>query len=84
MKCCKNCKHFQDAHYSRTYISPICTAHGGDDAGFFRQYVCGVDEARLYQPKLDKNSTPKQPGNPVTETGEGTEHGNKEEIAPPG
>lgn len=50
MKCCKQCKHFQDAHYSRTYISPICTAHGGDDASFFRQYICGIEEARLWEP----------------------------------
>ena len=66
MKCCKDCKHFQDGHYSRTYISPICTAHGGDDAGFFRQYVCGIDEARLFQPR--------------PETREGTEHDTQTKI----
>ena len=65
MKCCKNCKHFQDAHYSRTYISPICTAHGGDDAGFFRRYVCGIDAARLYQPR------------PETREGTEIEHGSR-------
>lgn len=70
MKCCKDCKHFTDAHYSKTYISPICTAHGGDDAGFFRQYVCGVDEARLFQPR--------------PETREGTEHDTQTKIQTPG
>lgn len=63
MKCCKQCKHFQDAHYSRTYISPVCIAHGGDDAVFMRQYICGLDEARLYQP--------------LPETREGTETENE-------
>lgn len=48
-KCCKDCKHFTDGRYSKTYISPICIAHGGDDASFFRKYVCGIEEARLWE-----------------------------------
>lgn len=60
MRACKDCKHFQDACYSRTYIVPICLAHGGDDASFMRKYICGIDEAKLYQPR--------------PETREGTEH----------
>lgn len=51
MKCCKDCKHFQDANYSRIYISPVCLAHGGDDAAFMRKYLCGIEDARLYQPR---------------------------------
>lgn len=50
MKCCKDCKHFLDAHYSKTYISPQCIQRGTDSAVFMRQYVCGLDGA-LYQPK---------------------------------
>ena len=44
--------YFQDAHYNRTYITPVCLAHGGDDAAFFRQYICGIEKARLYEPKV--------------------------------
>ena len=51
MKLCKDCRHFTDAHYSKVYITPICTVHGGDEATFMRGYICGVDEARLYEPK---------------------------------
>ena len=51
MRCCKDCKHFQDANYSRTYISPICLAHGGDDAAFMRRYICGIEDATLFQPR---------------------------------
>ena len=50
-KCCKDCRHFSDAHYNRTYVSPVCIAHGGDDASFMRQYICGIDKARLFEPK---------------------------------
>jgi hypothetical protein len=50
-KCCKDCRHFSDAHYNRTYVSPVCIAHGGDDASFFRQYICGIDKARLFEAK---------------------------------
>lgn len=74
MKCCKECKHFTDGRYSKIYISPVCIVHGGDDASFMRQYICGIEAARFYQPKIDENSTPKQPGDPVMETGEGTGH----------
>jgi hypothetical protein len=49
-KACIDCKHFTDANYSRTYISPICIVHGGDDAMFMRSYVCGL-EGKLYQQK---------------------------------
>lgn len=47
---CVSCRYFTDGHYSRTYISPICIAHGGDEATFMRDYICGIDEARLYEP----------------------------------
>ena len=50
-RCCINCRHFRDAHYSKTYIRPQCTQRGTDSAAYMRQYVCGVDEARLYQPR---------------------------------
>jgi hypothetical protein len=50
MKHCKDCKHFTDAHYNRTYISPVCLVHGGDDAAFMRQYICTLD-AKLFQAK---------------------------------
>lgn len=48
---CVSCRHFTDAHYSKTYISPTCQARGQDAAAYMRAYVCGVDEARLYEPK---------------------------------
>lgn len=54
MKHCKDCKHFTDAHYSKVYVTPICLAHGGDDAMFMRSYICGVDEARLFQPVTEQ------------------------------
>jgi hypothetical protein len=45
---CISCKHFRDAHYSKTYISPQCTARGADSAAYMRQYICGLD-GRLYE-----------------------------------
>lgn len=57
MKCCKDCAHYTDAHYSRVYVTPACTQRGQDSAAYMRQHVCGVEEARLYQPRDD------QPGN---------------------
>lgn len=48
---CCNCRWFRDAHYHKTYISPQCTQRGTDSAAYMRQYVCGLDEARLYQPR---------------------------------
>jgi hypothetical protein len=60
MKRCIDCKHFTDGRYSKVYISPQCNQRGQDSAAYMRQYVCGVDEARLYQPR--------------PETREGTEH----------
>jgi len=48
--CCKDCRHFTDAKFSRVYVTPICLAHGGDDAMFMRRYICGLDEAKLFQP----------------------------------
>ena len=49
MKCCKDCKHFTDAHYSNTYISPTCTQRGTDSAVYMRQHVCGVENPTLYE-----------------------------------
>jgi len=49
MNHCKDCRFFQDAHYSKTYITPICTVHGSDDCAFMRQYVCTLD-GRLFEP----------------------------------
>ena len=57
MKCCIDCKHFRDAHYSKTYISPQCTQRGTDSAAYMRAFVCGVDEALLYEPKPLTNLT---------------------------
>lgn len=56
-KACISCKHFRDAHYSKVYISPTCTQRGQDSAAYMRQYVCGIDEARLHEPKTDETST---------------------------
>ena len=53
--CCKDCRNFTDAHFSKVYITPICTAHGGDDAMFMRGYICGVEEARLFQPITEQS-----------------------------
>lgn len=50
MKCCKDCKHFTDGHFSKTYISPTCTVRGTDSAAYMRECICGVDEARLWEP----------------------------------
>lgn len=50
-RCCITCRWFRDAHYSKTYISPMCTQRGTDSAVYMRLNVCGVDEARLYEPK---------------------------------
>lgn len=51
MKHCCECRHFTDAHYSKIYITATCTQRGTDSAVYMRQYVCGVEEARLYEPK---------------------------------
>lgn len=51
MKSCVDCKHFTDGHYSKVYISPMCTKRGTDSAAYMRQYVCGIDEATFYEPK---------------------------------
>lgn len=57
MKCCKDCRHFRDAHYSKTYITPRCTQRGDDDAMYMRAYVCTL-EALLYEPKEpDRNAS---------------------------
>ena len=63
MKCCKDCKHFTDGHYSKTYISPTCTQRGTDSAAYMREHVCGIDQARLFQPR------------PETREGTEIEHG---------
>lgn len=51
MKCCKDCRHFRDANHSKVYITPRCAVLGDDDARHIRQYVCGIEDARLYEPK---------------------------------
>lgn len=51
MKCCKDCQHFRDGHYSRVYITPRCTVLGDDAASYMRKHVCGIDEPRHWQPK---------------------------------
>lgn len=48
--CCE-CAHFRDAKMHRTYKTPRCTANGDDDCAYMRNWVCGIDEARLYQPR---------------------------------
>lgn len=50
MKYCIDCKHFADAHYSKTCISPRCKQRGDDDCAYMRQVVCGI-EGELYEPK---------------------------------
>lgn len=68
MKSCIDCKHFTDGHYSKTYISPTCTQRGQDSAAYMRQYVCGIDDAKLWEPKdeIDPQARPasvaEQPG----------------------
>ena len=57
MNHCITCRWFRDAHYSRTYISPRCTVRGDDDCAYMRQYVCGLDEARLWESRIVENST---------------------------
>ena len=47
---CKDCRWFKDAN-SRVYIDPRCTRLGDEDAKIIRLYVCGVVEARMYEPK---------------------------------
>lgn len=46
---CKDCAHYTDAHFSRVYVTPICTVHGGDDCAFMRSYVCTLD-GKLWEP----------------------------------
>jgi hypothetical protein len=50
-KACITCRHFTDGSISKhaTYIEPVCTVHGGDDAMLVRQYICTL-EGRLWQP----------------------------------
>lgn len=50
MRCCIHCKHFRDAHYSKTYISPQCVQRGTDSAAYMRAHVCGLD-GKLFEPK---------------------------------
>lgn len=51
---CKDCAHYTDAHFSRVYVTPICTVHGGDDCAYMRHWVCGIEDARLYEPKTNE------------------------------
>lgn len=63
-KHCLDCVHFHDAKYNRTYISPMCIAHGGDDASFMRQWICGIEKATLFKPKPSAITAP-EPGSPA-------------------
>ena len=47
---CISCKHFRDANFSKTYISPQCTQRGTDSAAYMRQFICGVDNPTFYEP----------------------------------
>lgn len=52
MNCCITCKHFRDAEYSKTYITPRCTQRGDDAAMWMRANLCGLD-GKLYEAKPD-------------------------------
>lgn len=54
--CCE-CAHFRDAKMHRTYKTPRCTANGDDDCAYMRNWVCGIDEARLWESRIVENST---------------------------
>lgn len=51
---CCNCRWFLDSQMHRTYKTTRCTVRGDDDCAYMRQSVCGVDEARLYEPKTNE------------------------------
>ena len=53
-KACISCRHFRDAHYSKTYISPQCTQRGTDSAAYMRAFVCGVENPTLFEPRAPK------------------------------
>lgn len=62
---CINCAHYADAHYSKTYQSPTCTQRGQDSAAYMREFVCGVEEARLFQPRPEtREGTENDHGSP--------------------
>lgn len=59
MNTCVSCRFFADGSISKraTYIVPVCTVHGGDDAMFMREYVCTLN-GRLWQPIPAKAQAP--------------------------
>ena len=57
MNHCITCRWYKDGHYHKVYVSPRCTVNGDDDCAYMRNWVCGLDGARLYQRKIDEIST---------------------------